>query len=124
MNKIWSSIYRAGLGLTRRVMFLWVRTRIPEDQQSILEGLPPGPVIYVLERPGLSDAAVLDYELRQSGREPASEGIEAGQIHESSALVHLRNRGRTFLRRNRPPDLSSLRSRSIGAGHRTRRARR
>jgi len=108
MNKIWSSIYRAGLDLTRRVMFLWVRTRIPEDQRSILESLPPGPVCFVLERPGLSDAAVLDHELRQSGRKPASEGIEAGQIRESSALVHLRNRGRTFLRRNRAPDLSRL----------------
>lgn len=108
MKKIGSSIYRAGLGLTRRLMFLWVRTRIPEDQRSILESLPPGPVCFVLERPGLSDAAVLDHELLQSGREPASEGIVAGQISEASALVHLRNRGRTFLRRNRPPDLSRL----------------
>ncbi len=108
MTSIWAKLYRSGLAFTRRTMFLWVRTRVPKEELEAMQAIPPGPVCYVLEKPGLADAAVLDHELLQLGRDPASRGIATGGLHESQALIHLRSRGRTFLRRNRPPDLSRL----------------
>ncbi|MGB5543517.1 MAG: glycerol-3-phosphate 1-O-acyltransferase PlsB [Gammaproteobacteria bacterium] len=108
MNSIWAKIYRYGLAFMRKAMFVWVRTRVPKEELEAMRALPPGPVCYVLEKPGLADAAVLDNELLQLGREPASRGIDAGDLKESRALIHLRSHGRTFLRRNRPPDLSRL----------------
>lgn len=119
MSSLWSGIYRAGLGLTRRVMHLWVRARVLDDQREAMLSLADGPVVYVLERPALSDAAVLDHELLQLDLAPASQAVDIGGLHESSAMVYLRNRGRTFLRRNRPPDLSRLERvfEAVSAGH-------
>jgi glycerol-3-phosphate O-acyltransferase len=104
----WNSLYRVWLDLSRRLLFLWVRSRVPPDQRERLEGLPDSPTCYVLERPGLAEAAVLDQELIRSGRTPASRGIAQPGLTERRAVVYLRGSGRRFLRRNRPPDLSRM----------------
>jgi len=95
------------VGLVRRVLFLWVRTRLPEDQREILGALGDGPVCFVLERQGVAESAVLDQECMRAGRAPPSRGIHVPGLRESGATVFLRRSGR-------PPDLTRL-ERIVGA---------
>jgi len=95
------------IGLVRRVLFLWVRTHVPEDQEEVLGTLGEGPVCFVLERQGTAEAAVLDQECISAGRVPPSRGIYVPGLRESRATVFLRRPGR-------PPDLSRL-ERIVGA---------
>lgn len=101
-------LYRLGLGLTRKFLFLWVRTRVLDDSREVLEGLGDGPVCFVTERPGLAEAAVLDEVCIRAGLKAASRGLRAPGLNESRAVLHVRRPGRTFLKRSRPPDLSRL----------------
>jgi glycerol-3-phosphate O-acyltransferase len=95
------SLHGLWIGLVRRVLYLWVRTRLPEDQEAVLGSLGDGPVCFVLERQGLAESAVLDQECMRAGRAPPSRGIHVPGLRESGATVFLRRSGR-------PPDLSRL----------------
>ena len=95
------SLYGLWIGLVRRILFLWVRTRLPEDQGEVLGALGDGPVCFVLERQGLAESAVLDQECLRAGRPLPSRGIHLPGLRESRATVFLRRSGR-------PPDLSRL----------------
>jgi glycerol-3-phosphate O-acyltransferase len=96
------SLYRLWLGLVRRILFVWVKTRVLEDQRAMLASLGDGPVFFVLERPGVSEAAVVDQECLRAGRRPASDPVDAPGIRESRATMFLRPS------RRRRPDLSIL----------------
>ena len=96
------SLHGLWIGLIRRVLFIWVRTRVPEEDREILVSLGDGPVCFVLERQGLTESAVLDQVCLRAERDPPSRGIQVPGLRESSATVFLRRPGR------RPPDLSRL----------------
>ena len=71
MNRLWRSLYRFGLGGIRRLMFLWVKTRVLTapgfDPDKIGDA-----VCFVMVRPGLTDESVLDQHCLDAGRPPPS----------------------------------------------------
>jgi hypothetical protein len=56
----WHGLWRLSLLLSRKLLFLWVRTRTLDAQLERLKALSDKPVCYVLEHPGLADMAVLE----------------------------------------------------------------
>jgi len=106
------SLHSLWIGLVRRILFIWVRTRTPEDQKELLQALGDDPVCFALERQGLTEAAVLDHVCLRAGRDAPSRGLRLPGLRESSATVFLRRSAR------RPPDLSRLDRivRSVGDG--------
>lgn len=107
MNRLWISIYRLWLGVIRRLMFLWVKPNVIVPPGFDIAALGDS-VCFVMERPGLADAALLDHECLRVGRAPASAGLHVPGLAESRAVVFLRRSGRRLFRRSSPPDLSRL----------------
>ncbi len=105
--RVWNDIYRVWVRFVRRVLYLWVRSRVIKAPQLEDEDRR-GPVCYVMERPAVADAAVLDQECMQADRTPASEGIQIDGLKLPNAVIFVRQFGRRLLSRNRPPDLSGL----------------
>jgi glycerol-3-phosphate O-acyltransferase len=106
------SLYGLWIGLVRKVLFVWVRTRVLEDQRARLASLDDGPILYVLERSGFAEAAVLDEECRRAERTLASRGFNVRGLKEPRASLFLRPSGR------RKPDLAALERavRAVGQG--------
>jgi glycerol-3-phosphate O-acyltransferase len=86
----WHGLWRLALLLTRKLLFLWVRTRTLEAQLQRLEALAGLPVCYVLERPGLADLAVLEQECIRKGLPRPGAGLVTGGIKEWRAVAWLR----------------------------------
>jgi glycerol-3-phosphate O-acyltransferase len=107
VSRLWSSLYRLWLGFVRRLMFLWVRTRVITAPGFDAERLGEA-VCFVLERPGLTDEAVLDQECLEAGRTPPSAGLHVAGLAESSAIVTLRRGGRRLFRRSTGASLPRL----------------
>ncbi|MGD1976765.1 MAG: glycerol-3-phosphate 1-O-acyltransferase PlsB, partial [Gammaproteobacteria bacterium] len=106
------SLHGLWIGLVRRILFIWVRTRVPEAQDDILASLGDEPVCFALERQGLAETAVLDQVCLRAGREAPSKGIRVPGLREKGATIFLRRSGR------KPPDLSRLERivRAVGDG--------
>jgi glycerol-3-phosphate O-acyltransferase len=75
----WHGLWRLALLLTRKLLFLWVRTRTIDAQVERLTALAGKPVCYVLERPGIADLAVLEQECLRKGMPRPSAGLDAGR---------------------------------------------
>jgi glycerol-3-phosphate O-acyltransferase len=86
----WHGLWRLALLLTRKLLFLWVRTRTLEAQLQRLSALAGKPVCYVLEHPGMGDLAVLEQECIRHGMPRPSAGIDLEGAREWRAVAYLR----------------------------------
>ena len=98
-------------------MFLWVKTRVIAAPGFDPEKLGDA-VCFVMERPGLTDEAVLDQHCLEADRPPPSAGLHVPGLAESSAVVFLRRGGRRLFRRSAASDLPRLERivRAVGNG--------
>jgi glycerol-3-phosphate O-acyltransferase len=90
----WHGIWRLSLLLTRKLLFLWVRTRTLDAQLERLKALSDKPVCYVLEHPGMADMAVLEQECIRHGLPRPSAGLALGELKEWRAVAYLRRKPR------------------------------
>ena len=86
----WHGLWRLALWLTRKLMFLWVRTRTLEAQLKRVASFSEQPVCYVLERPGLADLAVLEQECLRHDLPRPSTGLSTEGLREWRAVAYLR----------------------------------
>jgi glycerol-3-phosphate O-acyltransferase len=98
-------------------MFLWVKTRVLTAPGFDPDKLGDA-VCFVMERPGLTDEAVLDQHCLEAGRPPPSAGLHVPGLAEPSAVVFLRRGGRRLFRRSAASDLPRLERvvRAVGNG--------
>jgi 1-acyl-sn-glycerol-3-phosphate acyltransferase len=87
-----TTIERLLLPLVRRFVSLWVRPVVlPND---VRERFAPGrPVVYVLEKRGVVDVAVLEYVCRDRGLPPPLAPLGSGALLPASVLFLERRRG-------------------------------
>jgi glycerol-3-phosphate O-acyltransferase len=91
----WHGLWRLALLLTRKLLFLWVRTRTLDGQLQRLKALSDQPVCYVLEQPGMADLAVLEQECLRNGLPRPGAGLAHEGVKEWRAVAYLRgSRGR------------------------------
>jgi glycerol-3-phosphate O-acyltransferase len=109
----WHGLWRLALLLTRKLLFLWVRTRTLEGQLQRLSAFAGMPVCYVLEQPGMADLAVLEQECMRHGLPRPGAGLALDGVREWRAVAYLR-RGRR--RKARPGRLERL-AEAVQAGH-------
>ena len=102
----WHSLWRLALLLTRKLLFLWVRTRTLEAQLQRLAALGGQPVCYVLEHPGMADLAVLEQECIRRGLPRPGAGMMLSGQREWRAVAYLRRPRRR--RKGRPGRLERL----------------
>jgi glycerol-3-phosphate O-acyltransferase len=86
----WHGLWRLALLLTRKLLFLWVRTRTLDGQLQRLAALSGHPVCYVLEHPGMGDLAVLEQECIRNGLPRPSAGLALEGGGEWRAVAYLR----------------------------------
>ncbi|NGP52654.1 glycerol-3-phosphate 1-O-acyltransferase PlsB [Thioalkalivibrio sp. XN8] len=103
----WHGIWRLSLWLTRKLLFLWVRTRTLETQLERVGALAGTPVCYVLEHPGMADMAVLEQECIRHGLPRPSAGLVLGELREWRAVAYLRRKPRRS-RKGKPGRLERL----------------
>lgn len=103
----WHGLWRLALLLTRKLLFLWVRTRTLEEQLERLGKLSGVPVCYVLEHPGMADVAVLEQVCIRQGLPRPSAGLSLEGAREWRALAYLR-RAPSRRRKGRPGRLERL----------------
>ena len=103
----WHGIWRLSLWLTRKLLFLWVRTRTLETQLERVGALAGTPVCYVLEHPGMADMAVLEQECIRHGLPRPSAGLVLGEQREWRAVAYLRRKPRRS-RKGKPGRLERL----------------
>ncbi|MEJ2514890.1 MAG: glycerol-3-phosphate 1-O-acyltransferase PlsB [Gammaproteobacteria bacterium] len=90
----WHGLWRLTLLLTRKILFLWVKTRTLDGQVEGVAAAADHPVCYVLERPGMSDLAVLEQECLRHGLPVPSAGVMVGGREEWRAVAYLRRAAR------------------------------
>jgi glycerol-3-phosphate O-acyltransferase len=103
----WHGLWRLLLFLTRKLLFLWVRTRTLEGQLQRLTTLAGQPVCYVVEYPGMADLAVLEQECIRHGLPRPSAGLVLEGAREWRAVAFLR-RSPGRRRKGRPDRLERL----------------
>ena len=109
----WHGFWRLALLLTRKLLFLWVRTRTIDSQLQRLSALAGQPICYVLEHPGMGDMAVLEQECIRHGLPRPSAGLALDTGKEWRAVAFLRaSRSRT----PKPGRLERL-AQAVQAGH-------
>jgi glycerol-3-phosphate O-acyltransferase len=86
----WHGLWRLALLLTRKLLFLWVRTRTLDVQLQRLKALSGEPVCYVLENPGMADLAVLEQECLRNGLARPGAGLALEGLKEWRAVAYLR----------------------------------
>jgi len=86
----WHGFWRLSLFLTRKLLFLWVRTRTLDAQLQRLATLAGRPVCYVLEHPAFADVAVLEQECVRHGLPRPSAGLALEGAREWRAVAYLR----------------------------------
>jgi glycerol-3-phosphate O-acyltransferase len=86
----WHALWRLSLLLTRKLLFLWVRTRTLEAQLQRLAVLSGQPVCYVLEHPGMADLAVLEQECIRNNLPRPGSGLALDSVSEWRAIAYLR----------------------------------
>lgn len=85
---------RLGLGLARRLLNLWVRTRVLPEDLGTLKVNADIPVCYVLEMRALSDLLVLDRETRKAGMPRPNDALVMGPMRSRrSVFATARMRG-------------------------------
>ncbi|HUG99368.1 MAG TPA: glycerol-3-phosphate 1-O-acyltransferase PlsB [Gammaproteobacteria bacterium] len=110
----WHGLWRLSLLLTRKLLFLWVRTRTLESQLERLSALSGQPVCYVLERPGMADLAVLEQECIRKGLPRPGAELTLARVREWRAVAYLRRAPKRH-RKGRPGRLERL-AEAIQAG--------
>jgi glycerol-3-phosphate O-acyltransferase len=90
----WHALWRLALLLTRKLLFLWVRTRMLQAQLQRLAALADQPVCYVLEHPAFADLAVLEQECIRNGLPRPSAGLQFVGAKEWRAVAYLRRKPR------------------------------
>jgi glycerol-3-phosphate O-acyltransferase len=109
----WHGLWRLALLLTRKLLFLWVRTRTIDSQLQRLGALAGQPICYVLEHPGMGDMAVLEQECIRHGLPRPSAGLALDTGKEWRAVAFLRaSRGR----KRKPARLERL-AQAVQASH-------
>jgi glycerol-3-phosphate O-acyltransferase len=103
----WHGLWRLLLLLTRKLLFLWVRTRTLDTQLQRLGGFAGQPICYVLESPGLADLAVLEQECIRNGLPRPGVGLSMAGLREWRAVAYLRRAPRRRAR-HRPGRLERL----------------
>ncbi|HRP87134.1 MAG TPA: hypothetical protein PLS34_06405, partial [Gammaproteobacteria bacterium] len=88
----WHALWRLALLLTRKLLFLWVRTRKLEAQLQRLKALADQPVCFVLEHPAFADLAVLEQECIRNGLPRPSAGLSFDGTREWRAVAYLRRK--------------------------------
>lgn len=90
----WHALWRLALLLTRKLLFLWVRTRKLDIQLQRLTALADQPVCYVLEHHAFADLAVLEQECIRNGLPRPSAGLSFDGAREWRAIAYLRRKPR------------------------------
>jgi glycerol-3-phosphate O-acyltransferase len=103
----WHGLWRLSLLLTRKLLFLWVRTRTLDSQLQRLSALSGQPTCYVLEQPGIADLAVLEQECIRNRLPRPGAGLSLENLREWRAVAHLR-RTPNRRRKQRPGRLERL----------------
>src|SRR6056297_3064443 len=111
----WHGLWRLSLLLTRKLLFLWVRTRTLDAQLERLKPVPGQPVCYVLEHPGMADLAVLEQECIRNGLPRPSAGLAQAGLKEWRAVAYLRKAPRRS-KKGRTSRLERL-AEAVQAGH-------
>jgi glycerol-3-phosphate O-acyltransferase len=86
----WHGLWRLSLWLTRKLLFLWVRTRTLDAQLNRLAALSGQPICYVLEHPGMADLAVLEQECIRNQLPRPGAGLAIDGMREWRAIAYLR----------------------------------
>ena len=94
------------LTILRKILFLWVRTRVMGADESELKLDPDKPVCYIMQYSSLSSRLVLEQEVRKAGLPAASEplGINHGP---SQSFCFLYKRTTGLLGRRQTPVMTS-----------------
>jgi glycerol-3-phosphate O-acyltransferase len=108
----WHGLWRLTLLLTRKLLFLWVRTRTLETQLQRLGALADKPICYVLEHAAFADLAVLEQECIRNGLPRPAAGLVIDGAKEWRAVAYLR-RGP---RRGRKPGRLERLAEAVQAG--------
>ena len=108
----WHGFWRLTLLLTRKLLFLWVRTRTLETQLQRLGALADKPICYVLEHGAFADLAVLEQECIRNGLPRPAAGLVIDGAKEWRAVAYLR-RGP---RRGRQPGRLERLAEAVQAG--------
>lgn len=90
---------RLGIGVARRLLALWVRTKVLPGDVSTLGIDPQLPVCYALEMRALSDLLVLDRETRDAGLPRPTRELELGERRSSHAVFATRRMRGWILKR-------------------------
>ncbi|MFC4160792.1 glycerol-3-phosphate 1-O-acyltransferase PlsB [Chitinimonas lacunae] len=98
---------RPFLLLARRLLYIWVRTRVlPQDLAAL--GLDPAkPVCYVMQRRFFSNLLLLGRETEQLGMPPSLAPLDAGKLRARRSFFFL-NRAEPWFGRRKAPGVSPL----------------
>lgn len=80
---------RFGFGALRRLLYLWVRSETINQSAFSLKIDRSKPVLYVLQRPSVSDLAVVDTECRKAGLPRPVMPVAVGESIEPAAFFYL-----------------------------------
>lgn len=100
---LFPALYARWLSLLRRILFLWVRTRVTGTDELNLD--PDKPVCYVMQYSSLSARLVLQQEVRRAGLPPVSRPLSAGGLPQSFCFLYKRSAG--LLGRRQTPVMTS-----------------
>lgn len=104
--RLFPAIYAGLLGLLRRLLYVWVRTRVTGADTSELGLDPDKPVCYVMQYSSLSSRLVLEQEVRKAGLPPAGQSLLAnGGPSHSFCFLYKRTSG--LLGRRQTPVMTS-----------------
>ncbi|TBU96463.1 glycerol-3-phosphate 1-O-acyltransferase PlsB [Phytopseudomonas dryadis] len=84
-----SPLRRLAFGTLRRLLYLWVRSETINQSALTLKLDRSKPVFYVLQRPALSELAVLDHECSKTGLPRPVLPVAVGELIEPAAFFYL-----------------------------------
>ncbi|ARU89395.1 glycerol-3-phosphate 1-O-acyltransferase PlsB [Pseudomonas sp. M30-35] len=84
-----SPFRRLVFGTVRRLLYLWVRSETINQSAFTLKLDRSKPVLFVLQRPSISDLAVLDTECRKAGLPRPVLPVAVGDLMEPAAYFYL-----------------------------------
>ncbi|WP_339486126.1 glycerol-3-phosphate 1-O-acyltransferase PlsB [Pseudomonas sp. EL_65y_Pfl2_R95] len=96
-----SPFRRLVFGTVRRLLYLWVRSETINQSAFTLKLDRSKPVLFVLQKPSISDLAVLDTECRKAGLPRPVLPVAVGDLMEPAAYFYLNPPSGWFGRQNK-----------------------
>ncbi len=104
-----SPVRRFVFGSLRRLLYLWVRSETINQPAFSLQSATNQPVLYVLQKPSLSDLNVVDYECRKAGLPRPILPVQLGQETLPQSAFYLTPKTGWFGRKDKSAGSPTLR---------------